>query len=942
MSDRHDFFTTVLPDTGLYCILGLKGEIRKQALLQSLDEVDSRVEFLLKNEFNVYFGCATFGTRTGGRKADNAEWFKSFRVDLDCGEGKQYASQHDAVIALKAFNKQLQLPKPLLVNSGNGVHAYWLLNDGVAKRDWVPVANALANACKQLGLFVDPSCTEDVARVLRVPGTKNFKTAPARDVFMMQQGIACGFESFRELLKAYIRVTPENELGFDVPKHIQMDAVTKALLNNKVSNFGTIMKKSLQGSGCNQLAKVYREQTDIDYNLWRGGLSIAINCEDGAKAIHKLSSKHPEYSPEATERKAQDSVDKPYRCETFAGFFSDGCKNCPHSGKISSPIQLGVHIEEATAEDNKVEVPDKETGKSVIVDIPKYPFPYFRGKNGGVYRKGIPDPGAEEATEDELIYKNDLYVTNRLIDPDSGESVRIVLHTANDGIREFICPLTNLVAKEKMSAILAKNGIVLMYKKLDNVINYIARWVEELQHMDKAETAYNQFGWHDNDKKFIVGNREITSEGIRRSPSSTATSEIATFYGRKGNIHDWSVAANVYAAPGNEPRAFAFFMGFGSVFLKFLNLDGGILHLTNNSSGVGKSTIQLLINSIWGHPKLALSTEADKPLARIQRAVTLGNICMTIDEMTNASNEAISDLAYVISHGRGRNRLQGSNNAERSNALRWALIAVTSGNKSLHDQLFSLKEFPEGELMRILELTIEKTDLLTKEETDALFSPIYDNYGVAGDIFMSYVVPNLDECLKILSEVQRRIDKAAGLTQRERYWSGMAACAITGGMISNKLGLHSIPHDAVYRWAINMLIDSRGEVKPNLDGGMSKVGQFLNEHMNNMLVVNSNIDKRKGMMEAPIREPRGELSIRYEPDTKMLYIVVKAMREWCSDNQISFKAIKHDLAMSGVLTGEVKRCMSKGSDINSPAVWALAINCKNIPDFNTEELINGV
>lgn len=926
---------------GFYCILGLKGELRKQALVPSLEAAESKIDFLLKSDFNVYFGCATFGTKAGGRKATNAEWFKSFRVDLDCGDGKQYASQQDAIVALKAFNKHLKLPRPLLVNSGNGVHAYWLLNESIAKADWLPMAKALANACKQLGLHVDTACTEDVARVLRVPGTKNFKTNPARDVFMMQQGVACSIASFMEPLEPYLSVTTVNELGFTVPKHIQMDSVTKALLNNKVSNFSAIMKKSLKGVGCHQLAKIYREQETIDYNLWRGGLSIAINCEDGAKAIHKLSSKHPEYTPEATERKAQDSIDKPYRCETFAGFFNEGCNGCQYSGRISSPIQLGVHVGEATEADNRVEIPDAETGRPVIVDIPKYPFPYFRGKNGGVYRRGIPDPTAEEAVEDELIYKNDLYVTNRLIDPDSGESIRIMLHTTKDGVRDFICPLVNLVAKEKMSAVLAKNGIVLMYKKLDNVINYIARWVEELQHMDKAEQAYNQFGWHDDDKKFVVGNREITAEGIRRSPSSSATAEIATFYGRKGNIHDWSVAANVYAAPGNEPRAFAFFMGFGSVFLKFLHLDGGILHLTNNSSGVGKSTIQLLINSIWGNPKLALSTEADKPLARIQRAVTLGNICMTIDEMTNASNEAISDLAYVISHGRGRNRLQGSSNAERSNALRWALIAVTSGNKSLHDQLFSLKEYPEGELMRILELTIEKTDLLTKEETDALFAPIYDNYGVAGDIFMSYVVPNLDDCLKTLGEVQRRIDKAAGLTQRERYWSGMAACAITGGMISNKLGLHNIPHDAVYRWAINMLVDARGEAKPALEGGLSKVGQFLNEHINNMLVVNGSIDRRKGMLEAPIREPRGELSIRYEPDTKMLYIVTKALRKWCSDNQISFKAIKHDLASSGALSGELKRCMSKGSDVNSPPVWAVAINCKKIPDLNTEELING-
>jgi hypothetical protein len=45
-------------------------------------------------------------------------------------------------------------------------------------------------------------------------------------------------------------------------------------------------------------------------------------------------------------------------------------------------------------------------------------------------------------------------------------------------------------------------------------------------------------------------------------------------------------------------------------------------------------------------------------------------------------------------------------NAERSNSLRWYLIAITSGNKSLYDQLYNLKDFPEGELMRVLEFAV--------------------------------------------------------------------------------------------------------------------------------------------------------------------------------------------------------------------------------------------
>ena len=57
-------------------------------------------------------------------------------MDLDCGEGKAtpdektgipegYASQEDASIALFNFCELVELPRPALVNSGNGLHAYW-------------------------------------------------------------------------------------------------------------------------------------------------------------------------------------------------------------------------------------------------------------------------------------------------------------------------------------------------------------------------------------------------------------------------------------------------------------------------------------------------------------------------------------------------------------------------------------------------------------------------------------------------------------------------------------------------------------------------------------------------------------------------------------------------------------------------------------------------
>ena len=72
-----------------------------------------------------------------------------------------------------------------------------------------------------------------------------------------------------------------------------------------------------------------------------------------------------------------------------------------------------------------------------------------------------------------------------------------------------------------------------------------------------------------------------------------------------------------------------------------------------------------------------------------------------------------------------------------------------------------------------------------------------------------------------------------------------------------------------------------------------------------------------------------------------MYISVKQLREWCSAGQISYKAVKRELMGNGILLGEVKKCMSKGSDVNSPAVWAISLDCRKITDFDTESFILG-
>jgi hypothetical protein len=811
------------------------------------------------------------------------------------------------------------------------------LTTTISYNDWKPTAEVLKKFAASHGLHADPTVTADAARILRIPDTLNFKDSPPKQVTMLVESQPTDFSRFKMLIGAEEEPDePTGLFGAEAPTRRPIDATTRALMGNSISRFTTIMRKSAEGEGCAQLLRIYKEQETVEEPLWRAGLSIAINCEDGETSIHKLSNQHSEYDPHETFNKANGLRDKPYKCATFASINAAPCQDCVHKGKITSPIQIGSRIAEAKAEDNIVVMRNAVLEEDVTVEIPEYPYPYFRGKNGGVYKRGWGKDEKGEDAKDELVYEYDFYVVKRLTDPEDGESLWMRLHMPKDGIREFSAPLASVLSKDRLREVLAYQGVAAYNKRLDSIMGYITKWVQELQHVSEAEKARQQFGWHEDDTKFIVGNREITATGVNYSPSSSSTAETASYYTKKGVVAEWKKVANIYAAKGNEVRAFTMFAGFGSALYKFTKLNGAIIHLTNNGSGVGKTTIQLVVNSIWGRPLEPLLNQEDKYLARMHRISVLGNLPPTIDELTNMSDEEVSAMAYAITHGRGRNRMQSQSNAERSNSLRWYLIAITSGNKSLYDQLYNLKDFPEGELMRVLEFAVAKNDSLSKAESDAMFNPMYENYGVAGEIFIRYVISNLPEVQRLLEKVQRKLDIAAGFTQRERFWSATAACAITSGIITKKLGLHDIDVAKVYEWAVETMSNMRVEVRSDSMTPLSRIGMFLNEKNNNMLIVNSNIDKRSGLTEAPIREPRGELMTRYEPDKKLLFISSKALREWCSENQISYKMLCSELQKEKITTGIIKKSLSKGSDITTPSVFALVIDCTVATELDPE------
>jgi uncharacterized protein (DUF927 family) len=915
-----DLLTQVLaPDgVGHYCIVGLRqDEVRpKQSFHATIAEAATKIDELLQEKYNVYFACAKYKDPSEGRIQPNGDIIKAFWIDVDCGLGKPYADQAEGLSALKEFCAKVHLPLPTIVNSGRGIHAYWRLTNVVDRLQWKPVAERLKVLCEEYEFHADPSRTADNASILRVPETLNFKDEEGLPVEILAVAPELEYEAIKSVIG--VLIAPDW-----MPK--KLDEVTKSLLGNKQSRFRTIMMKTMNGKGCAQLENIVVNQDSIEEPLWRAGLSIAAACIDSDEAIHQISMGHPEYSSETTERKAR-STKGPYTCETFQKINPSGCSECPNKGQISSPIQLGSEI---VAAEESIVVETNEDGEEEVFDIPEYPYPYFRGKTGGVYVKIETEDGADAIN----IYEHDFYIVKRLYDPAKGESLWFRLHLPRDGVKEFSLPVTDVMALDKLKDKLGFHGVLGGKKQMEAVMSYVITSAKNLQHKMELEVMRNQFGWADKDTKFIVGEQEISADKVAYSPPSTATGSLADWLKPAGDYEAWQKTVKVYDAPGFEPHAFGFFTAFGAPLLKHLNFKGGIINLINNTSGTGKSTILKMCNSVWGHPEELMLQWKDTMNSIIHRMGVMNNLPVTIDEVTKLSGDHFSDLAYSASQGRGKNRMQQHANSERVNATKWATIVLCSSNASFYDKLSSLKSTPDGEFMRLLEYKIDLTGNLTKEEADVIFNRLYDNYGHAGVEYAKYLVSDLEAAIDLVMQVQQKLDKAVGLTNRERFWSAIVACNIAGALIAKDLGIIDFDIKRVYDWIIKELKVMRTEIKPPAQSQASVIGEFMNAHRAAVLVINGEADKRSGMEQLPILEPKfNDLFVRIEPDNKHIYINAKQLRKYCSENQITLKDVLTSLQADKAYIGKVNKRLGKGTKIASAAVEAFLFNMDN-PHF---------
>jgi hypothetical protein len=166
--------------------LGPNGAVHSLAARET-----NRVEaFLQRHEqtgVGLYFCVGTLLDGGRGRNKQNVGWIIGLHADIDFKD-------HDcAPEEIRHRIERTLLPASLVIETGGGVHSYWLFHEAEAATPEMVarVEAALRRLADYLG--GDPQCAE-ISRLMRVPGTVNFKRETPVAVRVLQDRPAARYE----------------------------------------------------------------------------------------------------------------------------------------------------------------------------------------------------------------------------------------------------------------------------------------------------------------------------------------------------------------------------------------------------------------------------------------------------------------------------------------------------------------------------------------------------------------------------------------------------------------------------------------------------------------------------------------------------------------------------------------------------------------------------
>ena len=745
------------------------------------------------------------------RTAINVICCKNLYLDVDVKPDKPdegYATTEEALEAINNFLVTTGLPDPtFVVSSGTGgFHVYWTFTHTITPTEWQPMANALANAARQYGLKFDSQCTVDATRLLRVPGTQNFKHNPPLPVeIYWDTDLDVDPDELVKVLAFY-----DNGVRRPTPK--SMDGRTQSpLLDGEIfTDLGAGIKTEYAPSDIDEVAKncpfiaetLRTGGADLAEPLWKYTLSLASRCQDPTHTAHRLSSGHASYSPAETETKLgqsqQDRISNPSLgppgCEAIRYAGASQCAACPHLARRSNPLNVGFNRTNGHA----------FTSTSLPND--DLPPEYYRGKDGLVYMD------SEVETDDDgnnignsfpiRVFPYPILYGSGLAEAHEGKSFRICFDTLQAGtvVKRIEIDYSAATDKRYLQRDLSAQGLPCQVTK--QMMDFMVSYLKLLRDTKSTLISVPPVGWYAQD-----GNMGFAYDGAFHTAHGTHKCHKMPIGGSEyavvGEEQPWRDLVNVVVDPARPDLCVMAASAFAAPLVALSGQKGFLLGCWSSKSGVYKTTALSLAQAVWGGIS-GMQGMTDTLNYVFTKVGIIKNLPLIYDEVKTKKQVAnFVDLTHQLTHGRDKGRAlrDGSIRAPRE----WNTLIAYAVNMPLSQEVQQESKGTDAALFRMFEfqaITPASRSAFSSAMVAGMTHKLETNYGHIGRDYAKFLGENYGLVNDKLRAMQEHLQYTLPHEPDQRFWIAAIGCVITGASFAKALGYADFPIQAMLNFMV--------------------------------------------------------------------------------------------------------------------------------------------
>lgn len=992
-----EFLKSILPEFGIHYLALFKEGYKFPAhkVYTDLETMAEAIEGMAgSKQLSVYHACASYqkavieldeldvkgNPKRKYRIPENWDKAKAFWVDVDCGQdkfdkGQGYLTKKDACVAMAKFAKDVGIPRPMLVDSGNGVHAYWPLTHEIGHELWRKVATVLKATLAHAKVIADPTRTADFSSILRPVGSTNRKNGDAKTVKLLAACEAIDPKEFAVTLFAYAKENGVKPIKETPKKQYQPTDLNSDLTAHLAQYPDVPVDSTTMANKCQQAGKMRDTMGDVEYEVWRRVIGLLTFCEGGRETAQAWTSNREESGHTNLDWDVKyDSWNAgPTTCASIESVNAQGCVGCPFKGKVTTPLQLGRVIPEPEA---TVEETVTEEGVEEHAAVPALPRGYQW--DAGLLSRLIPDK--EGVLQIFPFCENLFYPTTRIRGEDGTFRYGIRLHLPDKRIRDFEISGESVASPTDLLRAMARYELTKSNHK--NAGEHMAAYLlDQLQSLKRSITETNTmtaFGWKDDHKSFLIGETLYLQDGSERKVlvGGNAKERAATFKNSRGSLEGYADALNfMYNRPEAVHWQYAICAGWGSLVSHHCEdlYKGLILALQGGKSGRGKTTACHAALAAFGNPeKMTLNSKEGFTTNALW--ATLGvynNIPVLADELTNMEAGVFSDVAYGVSNGQDKVRLTSKGGGVVfAKSSEWRLNVYVTGNRDFYGLLAANQANSQAEAVRLIQLNVDRYNSLmlvnradypeTEDGEDAWRSAsamvaaenikkMTANSGHAGAAMVKYILANEAEVYRDMQTMLGKFTEVLS-NPKFRFYRAHSACTIVIAKIAKKLGIVEFDIKELYKFTVNLLRELAESVNENntvsSEDGFQRMVGMLSQRI---IVTTECRDSRDGRgPETPRNRVNGPIAGRYILGTAnnkdlagRLILSQKEVRDWCMANRMDYHSMVASLKDDNALVSHGEKfVITRGTDCTSQQTRCIVIDTRRLNAESTTPVLS--